>query len=175
MDDFNFDNKTVIVRVDFNSPLDSETKMITDDTRIRRHAKTIKELMEKGGKVVIIAHQGRPGSHDFSTLEQHAKVLSEILRKPVSYVSDIFGEAAKAEIMKLRRGEALVIENVRMFLGERKKLTPEEHAESSLVKNLAPLADVYVNDGFAVAHRAHASIVGFPNVSNTPLCPAGTV
>ncbi|MCK5625322.1 phosphoglycerate kinase [Candidatus Bathyarchaeota archaeon] len=164
MDDFDFENKTIIIRVDFNSPLDSETKMITDDTRIRRHAKTIKELMDKGGKVVIIAHQGRPGSHDFSTLYQHSKVLGKILGKPVSYVSDIFGQTAKSEIKKLKRGEALVIENVRMFSGEMKKLTADEHAKSELVKNLAPLADVYVNDGFAVAHRAHASIVGFPAV-----------
>ena len=164
MDDFDFENKTVLIRVDFNSPLDSETKMITDDTRIRRHAKTIKELMDKGGKVVIIAHQGRPGSHDFSTLYQHSKVLGKILGKPVSYVSDIFGQTAKSEIKKLKRGEALVIENVRMFSGEMKKLTADEHAKSELVKNLAPLADVYVNDGFAVAHRAHASIVGFPAV-----------
>lgn len=164
MDDFDFENKTVIIRVDFNSPLDSETKIITDDTRIRRHAKTIKELMDKGGKVVIIAHQGRPGSHDFSTLQQHSIVLSKILGKSVRYVSDIFGEAAKSEIKNLKRGNALVIENVRMFLGEMKKLTADEHAKSELVKNLAPLADVYVNDGFAVAHRAHASIVGFPTV-----------
>ncbi len=163
MDDFDFENKTIIIRVDFNSPLDSE-KIITDDTRIRRHAKTIKELMDKGGKVVIIAHQGRPGSHDFSTLYQHSKVLGKILGKPVSYVSDIFGQTAKSEIKKLKRGEALVIENVRMFSGEMKKLTADEHAKSELVKNLAPLADVYVNDGFAVAHRAHASIVGFPAV-----------
>lgn len=163
MDDFDFENKTIIIRVDFNSPLDSE-KIITDDTRIRRHAKTIKELMDKGGKVVIIAHQGRPGSHDFSTLYQHSKVLGKILGKPVSYVSDIFGQTAKSEIKKLKRGEALVIENVRMFSGEMKKLTADEHAKSELVKNLAPLADVYVNDGFAVAHRAHASIVGFPVV-----------
>ncbi|MCK5403141.1 phosphoglycerate kinase, partial [Candidatus Bathyarchaeota archaeon] len=163
MDDFDFENKTIIIRVDFNSPLDSE-KIITDDTRIRRHAKTIKELMDKGGKVVIIAHQGRPGSHDFSTLYQHSKVLGKILGKPVSYVSDIFGQTAKSEIKKLKRGEALVIENVRMFSGEMKKLTADEHAKSELVKNLAPLADVYVNDGFAVAHRAHASIVGFPTV-----------
>lgn len=164
MDDFDFENKTVIIRVDFNSPLDSETKIITDDTRIRRHAKTIKELMDKGGKVVIIAHQGRPGSHDFSTLQQHSIVLSKILGKSVRYVSDIFGEAAKSEIKNLKRGNALLIENVRMFLGEMKKLTADEHAKSELVKNLAPLADVYVNDGFAVAHRAHASIVGFPTV-----------
>ena len=164
MDNFDFENKTVLIRVDFNSPLDSETKIITDDTRIRRHAKTIKELMDKGGKVVIIAHQGRPGSNDFSTLQQHAIVLGKILGKSVSYVSDIFGEAAKSEIKNLKRGKALVIENVRMFLGEMKKLTADEHAKSELVKNLAPLADVYVNDGFAVAHRAHASIVGFPAV-----------
>lgn len=164
MDDYNFKNKTAIVRVDFNSPLDPKTKKVTDDTRIRAHAPTIKELMDKGAKVVILAHQGRPGDADFSTTEQHAKILSEILKKQVAYVDDIFGEKAKAAIKNLKPGEAILLENVRVWPEETGKKSPEEFAKSDLVKNLAPLADVYVGDGFAVAHRGNGSIVGFPEV-----------
>jgi len=80
MDDFNFDNRTVLVRVDFNSPIDPETGKILEDIRIRMHGETtIKELVEKGSKVVVLAHQGRPGEPDFTSLEQHAKALGGIL------------------------------------------------------------------------------------------------
>ncbi|MDQ1280723.1 MAG: phosphoglycerate kinase, partial [Thermoproteota archaeon] len=164
MDDFNFKNKTALVRVDFNSPLDSKTKKITDDTRIRMHAQTIKELMEKGAKVVIMAHQGRLGDSDYSTLTQHTAMLSKIIGKPVQYVDDLFGEKARTSIKKLKSGEALVLENTRSFPGESEKKTAVEFAKTEFIKNLAPLADVYVGDGFAVAHRAQASVVGFPEV-----------
>lgn len=164
IDDFNFKNKTAIVRVDFNSPLDPETKKITDDTRIRAHAPTIRELMDKGAKVIIIAHQGRPGDPDFSTTEQHADLLSKILKKRVGYINDIFGDRAKVAIKSLKPGEALILENVRTWPEETAKKTPADFAKSDLVKNLAPLADVYVGDGFAVSHRANGSIVGFPEV-----------
>ncbi|UCH02697.1 MAG: phosphoglycerate kinase [Candidatus Bathyarchaeota archaeon] len=164
MDEYEFKDKTAFVRVDFNSPLNPKTMKITDDTRIRMHSQTIKELVDMDAKVVVLAHQGRPGRADFSTLEQHASVLSKILGKPVIYVNDLFDDKAKASIKKLKPGEILVLENVRTFPGETKKKTPEEFAESNFVKNLAPLADVYVGDGFAVAHRSQASLVGFPHV-----------
>jgi len=163
MDDYDFKNKTALVRVDFNSPLDT-SKKVTDDSRIRAHAPTIKELMNKGVKVVIMAHQGRPGDPDYSTTQQHAEILGKILNKKVGYVDDIFGEKAKAAINKLKPGDALLLENVRNWPEETAKKTPEEFAKSEMIKNLAPLADVYVGDGFAVAHRANASIVGFPAV-----------
>jgi len=163
IDDYNFKNKTALVRVDFNSPLDSNKK-ITDDTRIRAHAETIKELIEKEARVVILAHQGRPGSPDFSTLEQHALILSQVLHRPVGYVDDIFGAKAKTAIKNLKPGAVLVLENVRMWPEETTKKTPKEFAESDLVTNLKPLIDVFVGDGFAVAHRGNASIVGFTEV-----------
>jgi len=165
MDDFDFRDKTVLVRVDFNSPIDPQTKKILDATRIRAHAETtIRELVQKGAKTVILAHQGRPGSPDFTPLEQHAKILGKILDKPVKYVDDVFGEKAQEAVRKLKAGETLVVENVRTFADEQKKGSPEEHARSEFVKNLAPLADVFVNDAFAAAHRAHISIVGFTAV-----------
>jgi len=165
MDDYNFKDKTTLVRVDFNSPVDPETKNILDDTRIRAHAETtIKELIQKDAKTVILAHQGRPGEPDFIPLKQHAKALSEILGKPVKYVNDVFGKKAQEAIKELKSGEVIVLENVRTYADERKKGSPEEHAKSEFVRKLAPLADAFVNDAFAAAHRAHISIVGFTAV-----------
>lgn len=165
MADFDFKGKTVLVRVDFNSPIDPQTKKVLDDTRIRSHAETtIRELMEKGAKVVILAHQGRPGEPDFIPLQQHAEKLSKILGKPVKYVNDVFGEKAQQAIRELKDGEILVLENVRTYTGERKKGTLEDHAKTEFVQKLAPLADIFVNDAFAAAHRAHVSVVGFTAV-----------
>ena len=165
MDDFDFRGKTTLVRVDFNSPIDPQSKRVLDDTRIRAHADTtIRELCEKGAKVVVLAHQGRPGDPDFTPLKQHAEILGKALGKSVKYVDDVFGEKAQKAIKELKNGEILVLENVRTFSDEQKKGTPEEHAKSEFVENLAPLADVFVNDAFAAAHRAHISMVGFTAV-----------
>lgn len=162
LDEFDVRDKVVLVRVDFNSPIDPQTKKIIDDTRIRAHGETtIKELSERGAKVVILAHQGRPGDPDFIPLEQHAQILKKILGRPVKFVDDVYGEKAKKAIRELKSGEILVLDNVRSFPREAKDAPPEEHAKSELVANLAPLADLFVNDAFAAAHRSHASIVGF--------------
>jgi len=165
LDDIKVKDKVVILRVDFNSPIDPKTQKILEDTRIRAHAETtIKELTEKGAKTVILAHQGRKGDPDFTPLRQHAEILARILKRPVQYVDDLYGEKAKNAIKNLKTGEILVLENVRTFPTETKDATPEEHAKTDLVKNLAPLADFFVNDAFAAAHRAHASIIGFTAV-----------
>jgi phosphoglycerate kinase len=165
LDDVKVKDKVVLVRVDFNSAIDPKTHKILEDARIRAHAETtIKELSEKGAKVVILTHQGRKGDPDFIPLKQHAEILGKILKKPVKYVGDLYGEKAKNAIKSLKSGEILVLENVRTFAGETKDGTPEEHAKTELVRNLAPLADVFVNDAFAAAHRAHVSMVGFTAV-----------
>ncbi len=165
MDEFNFKNKIVLVRVDFNSPVDPKTKKVLDDTRIRAHAEsTIKELVNKGAKTVILAHQGRPGDADFIPMEQHAALLGEALNMSVKYVDDVFGEKAQSAIKALKRGEVLVLGNVRGVSNEQNKGTPEEHSKTEFVMNLAPLADIFINDAFAAAHRAHVSMVGFTAV-----------
>jgi len=165
LDDVKVKDKVVLVRVDFNSPVDPKTKKVLDDTRIRAHGETtIKELMEKDAKVVVLAHQGRQGDPDFIPLKQHAEILGRVLSRPVKYTDDVFGEKAQRAIKELKSGEVLVLENVRTFTAETNKGTPEEHAKTELVSKLAPLADLFVNDAFAAAHRAHVSIVGFTAV-----------
>ena len=165
IDDFEVKNKAVLVRVDFNSEIDPETKKVTSDVRIRAHAEsTLKELAEKGAKIVVLAHQGRKGDSDYTTLEEHVKVLQSILNCPVKYVDDIFGDKAKAAIKGLQGGEILVLANVRGWDGETKSGSPEQQSKTELVQNLAPLFDLFVNDAFSVAHRGHVSIVGFTAV-----------
>ncbi|MEM2098651.1 MAG: phosphoglycerate kinase [Candidatus Bathyarchaeia archaeon] len=165
LDDVKVKDKIVLLRVDFNSEIDPATKKVTSDVRIRAHAETtIKELAEKGAKTVILAHQGRKGDPDYTTLKEHSEILGKILKRPVKYVDEVFGDKAKNAIKTLKNGEILVLENVRSWDGETKSGAPEQHAKTELVQNLAPLADLFVNDAFAAAHRGHVSMVGFTAV-----------
>jgi len=164
LDDFNLNNKTVLLRVDFNLPLDKNTLDILDTTRIKRALPTIKELFQKNAKTVILAHQGRQGSWDFTSLEKHAKALENLLGRKVKFIGDIFGEKAKNAIKNLQNGEVLLLDNVRKFIGETEKKSAKEHSQSDLVQNLYPLANIFVNDAFAAAHRSQCSLVGFTEV-----------
>jgi phosphoglycerate kinase len=165
LDDFDVKNKTVLVRVDFNSEVDPQTKKVTSDVRIRAHAEsTLKELAEQGAKTVVLAHQGRKGDADYTSLEDHTRILQSILKCPVKYVDDLFGEKAQTAIKNLQAGEILVLANVRSWDGETKSSTPEQASKTELVQKLAPLADLFVNDAFAAAHRGHVSMVGFTAV-----------
>ena len=160
LEDFEVAGKTVLFRADVNSVvIDGKVQM---KERIVENAKTIQELSEMDAKVVILAHQGRPGGADFLPLEQHAELLATVVE--LSYVDDIMGPAAREAIKKLDRGDVLLLDNVRMLAEETLDKTPEEHAKSNFVRRLAPLADLYINDAFSVAHRSHASVVGFPMV-----------
>ena len=164
LDDFDVENKTVLLRVDFNMPLDQNTLDILDATRIERALPTIRELTKKNAKTVILAHQGRQGSWDFISLDRHARVLEELLEKDVEYVDDIYGEEAKDAIRNMQHSEVLLLGNVRKFDGETEKKSAEEHAQSELIQNLYPLADLFVNDAFAAAHRSQCSLIGFTAV-----------
>ncbi|HEC87515.1 MAG TPA: phosphoglycerate kinase [Thermoplasmatales archaeon] len=164
LDDFDFGEKTVLLRVDFNLPLDKKTMEILDTTRIKQALPTIKELIEKKAKVVILAHQGRPGSWDFISLDKHAKALSDLLGKTVQFVDDIYGEKAKDVISSAKPGDVILLDNVRKVPEEMEKKSAEEHAKSAMVKVLSSLADVFVNDAFAAAHRKQCSLIGFTAV-----------
>ncbi|MDI6798393.1 MAG: phosphoglycerate kinase [Candidatus Aenigmarchaeota archaeon] len=161
LDDVEVKDKTVLVRVDINVPYDVSTRQIQDSERIREHAKTVKELADKGAKVVVLAHQGRKGDQDFIHLDQHAKLLEKHLGKEVQFVEDVIGERAVEKIKSLKPGEILLLDNVRFLDDETEEKTPEQHLESQIVQNLAQLADIFVLDAFSASHRSHASIVGF--------------
>ena len=162
LEDFNFKDKTVLLRVDINCPLNKETLEIINDARIRRIIPTVRELMGKRAKVVILAHQSRKGKWDFIPLEQHSKRLAKNLNSPVKYVDDVMGDKAKKAIADLKPGEVLLLGNVRELDSETAKLDMYGHAEGELVKELAPLIDYYVCDAFGAAHRSQCSLVGFP-------------
>ena len=164
IDDVDVEGKRVLVRVDINSPVEPSTGRVKSDTRIRAHARTIEELAAKGARVVVLAHQGRKGDPDFVSLRDHGRLLGELLGRPVKFVNDIVGEKAIKAIEELNYGEILLLENVRFHPDETKKLPAEEHAKSELVSRLAPHFDLFVLDGFSVAHRPHASVIGFTAV-----------
>lgn len=165
MDDFDLDGKTVILRAEFNSPIGPDGKIL-DDKRIRESVPTIKGL--EGSKVVLIAHQSRPGKKDFTTLEQHAKRLQRYVRQSVHYVDDIFGSHASAAIVEAEAGDIVMLENVRFYSEEVLELKPEAAAKTIMIKKLAPLAHVFLNDAFGASHRSQDSLVGF-----TPILPSG--
>ena len=144
-----------------NCSVDPETKLITDFSRIDAIRTTLEELSQC--KVVLMAHQGSPGSDDFISLEQHTEILRKYGFNAI-FVDDIFGKKAKEAINQVKIGEILVLQNVRYFDGELKKASPEEVAKEPLVQELYPFFDLFVNDAFGAAHRSQASLVGFTTV-----------
>ncbi|WP_255167285.1 phosphoglycerate kinase [Natrononativus amylolyticus] len=160
LDDLDVEGTTVGVRVDINSPIDGGS--LADDARLRAHVETLSELLERGGRVAVLAHQGRPGGDDFVTLERHADRLATLLERPVGYVDATFGEAAREAVAALEDGECVVLENTRFYSEEYMEFEPERAARTHLVTGLAPVLDAYVNDAFATAHRSQPSLVGFP-------------
>lgn len=162
--DFNFRGKTVLLRVDVNCPLDKETKKILNDSRIRAVVPTVRELLGKRAKVVILAHQSRKGKWDCTDLSQHAERLARVLNAPVQYVDDVIGPAAQTAIRGLQEGQVLMLGNVRELDCESLELPMADHAKAELVQELAPLCDYYVCDAFGAAHRSQCSLVGFPAV-----------
>ena len=162
--DMNFKGKRVLLRVDINCPMDKKTLKIINDVRIRAVIPTIRELLGKKAKLVILAHQSRKGKWDFTDLSQHAQLLSKNLNTPVRYVNDVLGEEAQKAIKEVKEGEVLLLGNVRELDSESKSLPMEEHAKGELVTALAPLFDIYVCDAFGAAHRSQCSLIGFDDV-----------
>lgn len=161
LDDLAVDGTTIGVRVDINSPLD-ESGALMDDARIRAHVGTLSELLERGGKVAILAHQGRPGGDEFATLADHAERLDDFLNYPVSYCDGTFSTDARAAVADLEPGQAVLLENTRFYSEEYMEFPAEEAAETFLVERLAPELEAFVNDAFAAAHRSQPSMIGFP-------------
>jgi phosphoglycerate kinase len=152
--DLDVKGKRVFVRVDFNVPMD-ENQNITDDKRIRAALPTIQYLIDQGARVILASHLGRPKDQpeDKFRMDPVAKRLAELLGKEVTKVDDCIGPEVETAVAGLKDGDVLLLENVRFYPGE-KKNDPE------FAKNLAGLAEIYVNDAFGAAHRAHASTAG---------------
>ncbi len=160
MDDIDLRNKTVLVRVDINSPVDPEIGKILDSTRMRAHLDTLRALSK--AKTVLVAHQSRPGKKDFTSLMAHAERLTKLLGRPVMYVDSLFATGAKRAILALEPGDILLLENVRYYSEETNlKGDMETLAETHFIKQLSPLIDIFINDAFAASHRATASMIGF--------------
>ena len=169
LDEVDLDGRTVLVRVDINSPLNPETNVFMDDTRMRRILPTLNKLSKS--KVVLLAHQSRPGKKDFTSTLGHARELGRLLGRNVKWVDDIYGKKALTAIESLEDGELLMLNNVRMDDEENNtKGDFDIMAETQMVQNLSMIADAFVNDAFACAHRSSPSIVGF---TNTLPCIAG--
>ena len=154
IEDIDVKGKRVLIRVDFNVP-QNENLEVTDDTRIKEAIPTIKYLSEKGGKVILVSHLGRPkGKVDKKySIAPAADRLSKLMDKPVQKMDEVIGETVTKASLALKDGDIMMLENVRYLAGEEKN-------DPELAKSLAALCDVYVNDAFGTAHRAHASTEG---------------
>jgi phosphoglycerate kinase len=152
LDQANVKGKRVLVRVDLNVPI--ENGKVTDATRIERAVPTIEDIAKKGGKVILLSHFGRPKGRDpKQTLKPVADEVARVLGRKVGFADDCTGKAAKAVIDKMKAGSVIVLENTRFHAGEEKN-------DPAFIAELAKLGDIYVNDAFSAAHRAHASTEG---------------
>ena len=152
INEVSFKGRKVLLRVDFNVPVD-ENKRITDDTRMRESMPTIKKLLDDGAAVVIMAHFGRPKKGGFEaefSLEPVAKHLEEMLGKPVIFTQELIGDNVRKMVAGMHDGDVMLLENIRFYPGETK-------GDSDFAKQLSELGDCYVNDAFGAAHREHAS------------------
>ncbi len=164
MNDYNFNGKNTLLRIDINTPIDPKTGELMDDRRFKSHRETITELVEKNAKIVILAHQGRPGDPDFTTFEKHAKKLSEIIDYDVRYIDSIFSSYVLKEIKNMDNGDIILLENCRFYSEEVINRPADVQAKTFIVQKLKDAFDVYVNDAFGTAHRSQPSVVGFPMV-----------
>lgn len=168
IDDFDVRGKTVLCRVDINQPVDKATGELKSTHRIEACVPTVRELSDRGARVVLLAHQGSDIEYkNFYTTRPHAQVLTRLLGAPVAWVEDVCGPLARQSIRELRDGQVLLLDNVRFCSEEQTlfenslKLTHEEQAKTQVVSKLAPLADLYVCDAFAAAHRDQPTLCGF--------------
>ena len=171
LDELSVSGKTVLCRVDINQPVDRASGTLKSINRITACVPTIRELSEKGARVVLLAHQGSDIEYkNYYTTEPHAAVLSRLLGREVRFIDDVCGPAAREAIKSLKDGDILLLDNVRFVAEEQTlfemklNLTHEQQAETLLVRKLAPLADCYVCDAFAAAHRDQPSLCGFEQV-----------
>lgn len=166
LDSFDLKDKTIFLRVDMNCPIDPDTMEISGTKRIEEATETINALRDS--KTVVASHQGRVGNKDYTGMNKHAEVLEKLLGRKIKYVEDVIGESARKEIKNLKRGETLLLDNLRLCAEENYEFTSSDASKTIMVTRLAPYFDLCVLDSFPSAHRAHPSLVGFAHV--LPAC-----
>jgi phosphoglycerate kinase len=161
IDDLDLEDKTVLMRVDINSPINPETGEILSLKRMEEHARSIKRLPPC--KLVLLAHQSRPGKKDYVNLREHSKVLSDLLDRNVKYVDSLFHQRAVDAISNMKTGEIILLENSRFYAEEvvlnDAPISTQEN--SHIVKTLADISDYFINDAFSAVHRSQPTLVGF--------------
>lgn len=162
LDDFDLGGKTVFLRVDMNCPIDPRTGDISGTGRIEEAIETIEAL--GGARLVVASHQGRVGNREYTGMEAHARVLRRLLDREIIHVTDVIGRAAQEEIGRLRDGQVLLLDNLRLCAEENYEFPPGAASETIMVRRLEGLFDLCVLDSFPSAHRSHPSIVGFSHV-----------
>ncbi|AWU44011.1 phosphoglycerate kinase [Blattabacterium sp. (Cryptocercus kyebangensis)] len=165
VNDFNFKNKTAIVRVDFNVPINNKSKKILDDTRIQYSIPTIQKIIYEHGKVVLLSHFGRPKGErsKIYSLKFIVSYLSKKLQIPIKFSEYCIGKNVEKRVNELKNGEILLLENIRFY-------KEEEEGDENFAFQLSKLGDIYVNDAFSVSHRLHASITSLPKFFGKNKC-----
>lgn len=171
MREFDYKDKTVLLRLDINSPIDPDTKKIVSENRIKKSIPTLNYLIDQGAKIAIIAHQGDTLDYqNLISMKEHAERLTERLGREVRYIDDVCGPAAQKAVKNLKPGELILLGNLRYLSEEIStfedavKLEPKDMLNTYLVRSLAPIVDCYINDAFAAAHRNAPSMVAFQEI-----------
>ena len=159
LDGLDVEGKRILLRTDLNLPVEDGEPQKT--VRFERYLETIEELSDRGAKVVIVAHQGRPARKDFLSLEKHSEILSESLDQNVNFVPSFFGPELGETVAGMKEGDVAMLENIRFLSEELQNASPEMHAHDFFVDRISQYFDMYVDDAFSAAHRSHGSMVGF--------------
>lgn len=159
IDETDVTGKRVLLRTDLNLPVENGEPQKT--VRFERYLETIEELQEKGAKVVVVAHQGRPARKDFLSLKKHSEILSDSLEDEVEFVPSFFGPELGEKVARMEEGDIAMLENIRFLSEELQNASPERHGQDFFVQKISQYFDMFVDDAFSAAHRSHGSMVGF--------------
>lgn len=153
------EGKNILLRTDLNLPVEDGEPQKT--VRFERYLETIEDLRDRGARVVLMAHQGRPARKDFLSLKPHSEILSDSLDQEVEFIPSFFGPELGEKVARMNNGEVAMLQNIRFLSEELQNASPEEHAQDFFVQKASDYFDMYVDDAFSAAHRSHGSMVGF--------------
>ena len=159
IDETDVKGKRVLLRTDLNLPVEDGEPQKT--VRFERYLETIEELQDKGAKVVVVAHQGRPARKDFLSLKKHSEILSDSLQDEVEFVPSFFGPELGEKVARMEEGDVAMLENIRFLSEELQNASPEKHGQDFFVQKISQYFDMFIDDAFSAAHRSHGSMVGF--------------